>query len=174
MARDILLCAVIGAQGLKGEVRAKAFTAAPESLARYRALRAKDGRIFHLSSARLVKGDIVVLRLDEVASREAAEALKGTELFVSREALEAPASGEFYHADLLGLRAEDEEGRHIGTLQAIHNFGAGDVLEIAVPGGDSVMVPFTHEFAPTVDVAEGRIVIAVPRDGEAEQRNEVE
>lgn len=174
MERDILLAAVIGAQGLKGEVKAKAFTALPESLARYRVLHARDGRTFHISSARVAKGDIVVLSLDGVNDRNAAEALKGTELFVKRSALEEPEQEEYYHADLIGLRAEDEEGRHIGTLAAIHNYGAGDVLEISRPDGGDVLVPFTHEFAPTIDIASGRIVIAVPRDEAAEEQGDVE
>src|SRR5581483_2460984 len=133
MARDGLLGAVIGAQGLKGEVRVKAFTESAESLAGYGPLHTRDGRSFTVTAARPVKADEAVLTLAEVQDRTAAEGLKGTELFVPRSALPNPDEEEFYHADLIGLRAEDAEDRVLGIVKAIHNYGAGDVLEISVP-----------------------------------------
>jgi len=166
MARDVLLGVVIGAQGLKGEVKVKTFTATPEGLGVYGPLHDKDGRAFSVAAVRAGK-DVAFVAFKEVVDRNAAEKLKGTELFVSRDALPATDSEEFYHADLVGLRAEDSEGRAIGMVRAIHNFGAGDVIEIARPDGDEVFLPFTREVAQEIDIASGRIVIAAPEEVEA-------
>jgi 16S rRNA processing protein RimM len=173
-SRDVLLAAVIGAQGLRGEVKVKAFTAAPEALHHYGTLHTKDGRRFTVTAARASKPDEVILVLAEVRDRDAAEALKGTELYVARAALPATDADEFYHADLIGLRAEDVEDRVLGTVKAIHNYGASDVIEIEQPGGDSLLLAFTTETVPQIEVEKGRIVVAVPRDDEAEQRHGVE
>ncbi len=126
------------------------------------------------SSARAAKPDEAVLSLAEVSDRFAAEGLKGTELYVPRDALPATGEEEFYHADLIGLRAEDVEDRVIGTVKAIHNYGASDVIEIALPGGDTVLLAFTKETVPSIEIAKGRIVVAVPRDDEAEAQHGVE
>jgi 16S rRNA processing protein RimM len=173
-SRDVLLAAVIGAQGLKGEVKVKAFTAEAGALVRYGVLHTRDGRRFTVTAARASKPDEAILVLAEVRDRDGAEALKGTELYVARAALPATESDEFYHADLIGLRAEDVEDRVLGTVKAIHNYGASDVIEIERPGGDSLLLAFTAETVPQIEVEKGRIVIAVPRDDEAEQRHGVE
>ena len=163
MGRDILLAAVIGAQGLKGDVRVKTFTESPDALARYGALHDKDGRGFTIAALRPTKPGEAVVALAGVTSREAAEALKGTELFVARASLPATGEEEFYHADLIGLRAEDDLGRTLGAVSALHNFGAGDVIEIARTDGDHIHLPFTRETVPLVEIAKGRIVIAMPQ-----------
>src|SRR5580765_5623779 len=130
MTKDVLLAAVIGAQGLKGEVKVKTFTEHPETLARYRGLHTMDGRRFTVTAARATKPNEAVLALAEVTDRTHAESLKGTELYVPRAALPATDNEEFYHADLIGLRAEDGEDRLLGLVKAIHNYGASDVIEI--------------------------------------------
>jgi len=172
--RDVLLAAVIGAQGLKGELRVKTFTAHPESLAQYRGLHTNDGRRFTVTAARATKPDEAVLSLSEVTDRTTAESLKGTELYVARDALPATGEEEFYHADLIGLRAEDVEDRVIGIVKAVHNYGASDVIEIEQPGGDTVLLAFTKETVPSIEIAKGRIVVAVPRDDDAEAQHGVE
>jgi 16S rRNA processing protein RimM len=164
LPRDILMAAVIGAQGLKGEVKAKLFTAAPDALPRYGALHAKDGRIFAITAFRPTRPGEAVLAFAEIRDRNAAEALKGTELFVTREALPAPEPDEFYHADLIGLEARDSEGRMLGKVLAVHNFGASDVIELARPDGDSVHLAFTKETVPVINIADGYLVVAVPED----------
>ncbi|HEY1708952.1 MAG TPA: ribosome maturation factor RimM [Rhizomicrobium sp.] len=174
MAGDILLGVVIGAQGLKGEVRVKTFTERPQAIARYGDLHTKDGRRFAVVSARAGKGDEGIVALKGVGDRDAAEALKGAELLVPRGALPAIDDGEYYHADLIGLRAEDTEDRLIGTVKAIHNYGAGDVLEIERPDGGDLLLAFSRETVPVVDVKNGRMVIAVPEDVEAEKEHGVE
>ena len=174
MSRDILLAVIIGAQGLKGEVRVKAFTEEPRSLAAYGGLHARDGRRFTVTAARGTKPGEAILTLAEIKDRVAAEGLKGIELFVTRDALPQPAADEFYHADLVGLRAEDEEGRTLGTVQAIHNYGAGDVIEIVRPDGDTVLLPFTRETVPLIEIDKGRILVAVPEEIESGERGNVE
>jgi 16S rRNA processing protein RimM len=174
MSRDVLLGVVIGAQGLKGEVKVKTFTEAPQTLGAYGTLHAKDGRAFTVETLRAHKPDEAVARFREIADRAAAESLKGTELFVSRDALPAPDAEEFYHTDLVGLRAEDTEGRAIGAVRAIHNFGAGTVIEIVRDDGDEVFLPFTREVAREIDLANGRIVIAAPQEIEADERGDVQ
>lgn len=173
MARDVLLGAVIGAQGLKGEVKVKTFTQSPERLGAYGPLHTKDGKRFRVLSVREAK-DAAVVALDGVNDRNAAEALKGAELFVPRSALPKEEADEFYHADLVGLRAEDTEGRAMGTIRAVHNFGAGDVLEIVRDDGDEVFLPFTREVAQEIDIEGGRIVIAAPEEIEAGEKGSVE
>lgn len=174
MARDVLLAAVIGAHGLKGEVKVKTFTETPDGLARYRRLHAKDGRVFTLATIRPGKADEAAVSFAEVVDRNTAEQLKGLELFVARDTMPVTAENEFYHADLVGLSAMDEADRIIGTVKAIHNYGAGDVIEIARGEGDTVMLPFARDFVPVVDVANGRVVIAVPEEVETGERGNVE
>jgi 16S rRNA processing protein RimM len=167
---------VIGAaHGVKGEVRAKAFTQDPAALGRYAPLSDATGqRLFKVASLRPLKGDMVVLRLAGVGTREAAEALNGVGLFAPRAALPAPADeDEFYHADLIGLRAETADGV-IGSVVAVQNFGADDLLEIRLAGARrTVLLPFTAAVVPTVDVAGGRVVIAPP-EGALEEPSEAE
>jgi 16S rRNA processing protein RimM len=174
VTRDVLIAAVIGAHGLKGEVKLKSFAETPQTLARYRRLHAKDGRVFSVTQLR---GEVAAFA--EVPDRGAAEALKGLELFVAREALPGTDDNEFYHADLVGLTAMDEEDRAIGTVKAIHNYGAGDVIEIERPstegrGGDTVLLPFARDFVPIVDLANARIVIAIPDEIELGEKGTVE
>jgi 16S rRNA processing protein RimM len=174
VSRDVLIAAVIGAHGLKGEVKVKTFTATPDALARYRTLHAKDGRVFTIAQLRPGKADEAVATLAEVVDRNTAESLRGLELFVKRDALPAPDENEFYHADLIGLTAMDEADRVIGTIRAIHNYGAGDVIEIARGDGDTVMLPFVKDFVPLVDLKSGRVVIAEPAEVETGERGNVE
>ena len=154
----------MGAQGLKGEVKAKIFTATPDALPRYGKLHARDGRTFTITAFRPSKQGEAVIAFAEVKDRNTAEALKGTELFVSRDALPEPDEDEFYHADLVGLEARDSEGRVIGKVVAVHNFGASDVIELARDDGDSVHLAFTREIVPVIKIAEGYIIVAVPED----------
>ncbi len=172
--RDILLGVVIGAHGLKGEVKVKTFTAEAGNLHAYGALHTKNGLEIAVMAVRLVKADLVVVQFAGVADRNGADALKGTELFIAREALPPTDADEFYHADLVGLRAEDSEGRTIGTVRGIHNFGAGDVIEILRADGSDIFLPFTRETVPEVDMKAGRLVIAVPEEEEFSATGNVE
>jgi 16S rRNA processing protein RimM len=166
LAREVLLAAVIGAQGLKGAVKIKLFTETPEALPAYGTLRDARGRNYAITAFRAGRPGEAVICFSGINDRTAAEALKGIELFVAREALPATAEEEFYHADLIGLDAQDSEGRVLGKIAALHNYGAGDVMEIARSDGDSILLAFTRETVPTIDIAGGRIVVAVPEDDE--------
>jgi 16S rRNA processing protein RimM len=166
MSKDVLLAAVIGAQGLKGEVKAKLFTASPDALPRYGVLHTKTGRKLKITAFRPGKEGEAVIAFEGIGDRDQAEALKGSELFVERAALPEPDEEEFYHADLIGLEVRDSEGRMLGRVSALHNFGASDVLEFARPDGDSVHLAFTKETVPVINVTDGFIVVAVPEDDE--------
>jgi 16S rRNA processing protein RimM len=162
MQRDVLLAAILGAHGLKGEVRVKTFTEAPERLGAYGPLHAKDGRAFTLEAVRPGKEGEAVAGFAEIRDRDGAEALKGTELYVSRAALPQAENGEFYHADLVGLDAEDTAGRRIGKVLSVQNYGAGDVLVIMADTGDEILIAFTRDNVPEIDVKAGRLTVAVP------------
>ena len=152
--------AVIGApHGVKGEVRVKTFTGDPLALGDYGPLRAADGRIFTVAAIRPAK-IVVVVRFKQIASREAAEAVTGTELFIDRSALPDDLDDdEFYHADLIGLAVRDETGSSIGKVAAIQNFGGGDIVEVALAGRRTVMIPFTLAAIPEISVRDGFIRI---------------
>jgi 16S rRNA processing protein RimM len=151
------------AHGTGGEVRLWPFTARAEAVATYGPLQTADGtRAFEIEALRPAK-DFLVARLKGVTDRAAAERLCNTDLYVLRERLPVPEAEEFYYADLIGLRAEDTAGRAIGSIVAVHNFGAGDILEIApAAGGDTVMLPFSTAVVPIVEIAAGRIVVERP------------
>ena len=161
--RRVLLGRIGAAHGVRGDVLVESYTAEPQDIAAYGPLESEDGtRRFELKVVRATpKG--VVARIAGVADRNAAEALRGTALYVERARLPASEEGEFYHADLVGLRAEDGEGRAIGTVVAVVNYGAGDLLEVRLEGSRKTeLVPFTDAFVPTVDIAGGRAVVLLP------------
>lgn len=161
-AARVCVGTVTGARGLKGEVRIKSFTADPEAIAAYGPVSDKAGkRRFAIRVTGRIKGALIA-RLDGIDDRDAAEALKGTELYVQRSALPAPEAGTYYHADLVGLRVETADGSGLGIVKAVHNFGAGDVLELAGKHALGVMVPFTDAVVTAVDLNAGRIMIAPP------------
>jgi 16S rRNA processing protein RimM len=166
VAKRVLIAAIIGAQGLKGEVKAKVFTAAPDALARYGALQTAGGQVLKLTAFRPTKPGEAVIGFEGVRDRNAAEALKGTELYVERAMLPETGEDEFYHADLIGLEARDSEGRVLGKVAAIHNFGASDVIELTRADGDHVHLAFTRETVPVLNIEAGYIIVAVPEDDE--------
>ena len=155
----LLVGRVAGAFGVKGEVRITAFTDDPVALVRYRDLLREDGAPgLTLTGGRAQKGALVG-RAKEIASREDAEALRGLELYVSRDDLPEPDEDEFYLADLIGLAAVDPDGAEIGRIKDVRNFGAGDLLEIAPAAGPTWWSPFTREAVPEVRIAEGIVVV---------------
>lgn len=156
--------AIAGAFGVRGEVRLKSFCTEPEAIAAYGPVESEDrAHRFKVRLTRAVKGGLAA-RLSDVATREQAEALKGTRLYVARERLPALPDDEFYHADLVGLEVRDTGGASLGRVRAIHDHGAGDVLEIAEGPARGLMLPFTRWAVPTVDLAAGIIVVDPPAD----------
>lgn len=144
----VTLAAVAGAHGIGGEVRLKVFAEGLASLKRHKQFEA-GGRTLTLKSLKPGKPDAIA-RFAEVDSREAAEALRGTPLSVARAELPPLGDGEYYHADLIGLPAVTPDGAAVGTIAAVENFGAGDILEIERPDGRRFMVPFRPEAVPQV------------------------
>ncbi|NYZ13493.1 ribosome maturation factor RimM [Azospirillum sp. RWY-5-1] len=152
-----------GAHGVRGQVKLRSFTGDPEAVVSYGPLSDEEGRrSFRVSLTGTAK-DAFLARVEGVATREAAEALTGLRLYVDRAAL--PDTGdadEFYHADLIGLRAELSDGTAFGTVKAVFDFGAGDMLEIRTAAGTLDLLPFTRACVPLVDVRGGRIVVSPP------------
>ncbi len=169
---DRVLIARIGAaHGIKGEVRVKAFTADSTGIGAYGPLAADDGRVFEVMSVRPAAGpagDMLVVKFKGVSDRNAAEALNGLELSVPRERLPPAGEDEYYHADLVGLAAVTPDGAEIGTVIAVQNYGAGDLLEIAPKRGETLLVPFTRAVVPDVDLAAGRVIIVQQEELPAE------
>jgi 16S rRNA processing protein RimM len=162
MTARICVARIGAAHGLRGEVRLWTFTEDPMSVTRYGPLSTKDdARQLEVARARAAK-DHLIATLTGVTTREEAERLNGIELYVARDRLPPPDEGEFYHTDLIGLAAVDAVGTPLGTVTAIHNFGAGDIIEIAPAQGATLMLPFTDAVVPTVDIAGGRVVIEMP------------
>ena len=157
------------AHGLKGEVRLKSFTEDPKAIAGYSPLQSPDGRRFTLKHVRPAGGgspDLVIARVDGIATREAAEALNRVRLYAPRVRLRGgEGEDEFLLADLIGLSVKDKAGKVVGTIVAVPNYGGGDLLEIAPPqGGPTGLLPFTQGFVPVIDISVGE-VIADPPDG---------
>ena len=150
---QVTLAAVAGAHGLGGEVRLKLFAEGLESLKRHQQVKVGDRT---LTLAAVKAGAMPIVRFVEIPDRTAAEGLRGKLLTVARSALPPLEEGEYYHADLLGLPCESAGGEPLGTIVAVENFGAGDILEIEQPGGRKTMVPFREGIA---DLVEGRIVL---------------
>ncbi|MEC3860777.1 ribosome maturation factor RimM [Mesobacterium sp. TK19101] len=165
MAELICVGAIAGAFGVQGEVRLKSFTADPEAIANYGPLSTEDGATrFEVELTRAIKNGFAA-RLSGVATKEQADALKGTRLYAPREVLPSLPDDEFYHADLIGLTVFDTGGAELGRVKAVLNHGAGDILELTVPGNSAtVLLPFTLAIVPTVDLSSERIV-ADPPDG---------
>ena len=167
-AARICVAKIGAAHGVRGEVRLWPFTEDPMAVLHYGPLSTKDGaRQFEVARARAAK-DHLVATFKGVADRNEAERLNGIELYISRDALPATDEGEYYHADLIGLAAVDPQGAAIGTVTAIHNFGAGDIIEIAPNSGPSLLLPFTNAVVPTVDLAAGHVVVELPGEIEGE------
>ncbi len=155
--------AIAGAFGVRGEARLKSFCAEPEAIGEYAPLTTEDGRSFDVKLTRAIK-DGFAARLSGIATREEAEALKGTRLYAPRERLPALPDDEFYHTDLIGLLVVDTGGAELGRVRAVHDFGAGDVLEVL--GGKELMLPFTRAVVPTVDLNARRIVADLSEAGD--------
>jgi 16S rRNA processing protein RimM len=164
----ILVGRVAGAFGVKGDVRITTFTADPAALLDYKTLLREDGgRALTLASGRTAKGGLVA-RAAEVATREQAEGLRGLKLFIPRDVLPEPEEDEFYVADLVGLDVETPAGESLGKVRSVHDFGAGDLIEVAPPQGATWWLPFTKEAVPQIRLAERKVIAVRPPETDAE------
>ncbi len=171
---DSLICvaAIAGAFGVKGEVKLKSFTEAPENCVSYGPLLDEDGKVVLTPQTHRRLKNFVAVSAPEITTPEAADALKSTKLYVPRSELPSPEEDDFYYSDLVGLDVKSNDGKRIGTVIGVHEFGAGDMLEIA-PHPDkktkkaapSFFHPFTKAATPKVDVASRRLII-VPQEAE--------
>src|SRR3984957_11826149 len=166
---QICVARIGAAHGVRGAVKLWTFTEDPLAVKHYGPLTTKDGaRQFEVATAREAKGHLVAT-LKGIATREDAERLNGVELYIAREKLPATSEDEYYHADLIGLAAVTAADEPLGRVIAIHNFGAGDIIEIAPSSGTTMLLPFTNAVVPTVDLANGRVVIALPEEIEGDK-----
>lgn len=163
MTDRLCVGAIGGAFGVKGQVRLKSFTARPEDIATYAPLETEDGSMeFSVQIEGAITNGLAA-RLSGISTKEQADALRGIRLFVPRTRLPALPDDEFYHTDLIGLDVVDTGGTALGRVKAVLNHGAGDLLEIHGPGlKATVLLPFTQQAVPTVDLAAGRIVADPP------------
>jgi len=162
LGKRVCVGAVAGAHGVRGAVKIKSFTGTPEDIARYGALEDESGeRHFTLRLTGAGKG-VLIGHLSGIADRNQAEAARGLRLYLHRDALPPTEADEYYHTDLIGLEAVLSDGTAVGRVRAVHDFGAGDTLEIARAEGPPLVVPFTCAIVPSVDLAAGRLVIDPP------------
>ncbi len=169
MPPQVCVARIGAAHGVRGAVKLWTFTEDPFAVTRYGPLTTKDGaRAYEIAHAREAKGHLVAT-LKGVTTRNEAERLNGLELYVAREKLPAPDDDEYYHSDLIGLAAVTTSGEPLGDVIAIHNFGAGDIIEIAPPAGMTIMLPFSNAVVPTVDLVGGRVLIELPAEIEGDE-----
>jgi 16S rRNA processing protein RimM len=169
MTERVIVAKIGAAHGVRGEVKLWPFTQDPMAVADYGLLETKDGaRRFEIETVRAASNHLVA-RLKGVGDRDAAQALTNTELYVPRDRLPAISEDDtFYHSDLIGLDAVSEDGAQIGTVHAVHDFGAGAVLEITPLGsGETLMLPFTDTTVPKIDLAGKQVIIVPPAEIEA-------
>jgi 16S rRNA processing protein RimM len=166
---DDVLVGVFGApHGVRGEIRLKSYTQDPMSIAAYGALHDAAGHGYELAAARPLKDDLLIVRVKGVADRDASQKLTNTKLFIAAANLPPPDEDEFYCRDLIGLRAETRDGQMLGTIIAVPNYGAGDILEVAPPAGETLLFPFTRAIVPQVDLKGGRVIVEPPQDSDDE------
>ena len=166
----MILVGVIGApHGVKGELRLKSFTADPLAIADYGPLTDSDGKTLLLTKVRLIKDDMLVAKFDGINDRDAAAKLTRREVYVLRSQLPPPDEDEFYFSDLIGLHAKTIAGDAFGTIVAVENFGAGDLIEIEKPDGTRTLLPFTKAVVPHVDIAGRVVTIDPPLETEARE-----
>lgn len=155
----VCLGVITTAHGIRGAIRIKTFTESPENLTRYGSLQDDKGNTYKLKVLDIKQTGIVTASITGITTRNEAEALRGTSLYIERDRLPTPKEEEFYHLDLIGLVALDLAGDKIGVVETVHNFGAGDLLEIKLVSGQLQMIPFRLDSVPTVDVSGGTLTI---------------
>jgi 16S rRNA processing protein RimM len=170
----VCVAAVATAHGIRGALKLRCFTERPEDAAAYGPVYDRQGRqLFSLRMIGRSRGGILV-EADGIEDRNAAEAMRGLELFVPRSALPDPGPDEFYHTDLEGLDVLRADGARLGVVRALNNFGAGDILEVLADDGRTVALPFDHQTVQAVDLEAGRLIVAPPVELVPDERISVE
>ncbi len=157
----ILMGVVVSAHGVQGQVKIKIFATSPESFMMYKEFSDKDGKkLFLFKNFYISKDNIVIGSLEEVATRNQADNLKGTELYISRDQLPSIKEEEYYYQDLINLEVRKNNGEQLGVVKAVYNFGSGDLIEIKLSDSrETVVLPFTQDAVPTVSISEGYLII---------------
>ncbi|MEN8236325.1 MAG: ribosome maturation factor RimM [Pseudomonadota bacterium] len=164
MPQDNLLCIAVitGAHGVHGNLRVRTFSQDPLTIDKYKMVSTESGVLHKVKNVRVHKGDDIIVKFEEVTNRTMAEAMKGMKLYIQRSDLPKLEEEEFYHADLIGLQAQTLEGKPLGTVAAIYNFGAGDLLEIALDQQSSPLIlPFTKVCVPEIHIDKGLVVVDI-------------
>ncbi len=168
MSNKICIAVITNAHGVNGNLRVKSFGHDAKSLTDYGKLMDATGKkTFDLTITGQSKGQFIV-KIDGINNRNDAEALKTTELFIMRDKLPDINEDEFYYTDLIGMRMETSDSSHYGTLKAVHDFGAGDLLDVNLAAGGSIMLPFTKEVIPHIDMKAGLLIVNPPLEVEME------
>lgn len=170
----ILIGKFSGPHGVRGQMRLVSFTHDPESIFDYAPLTDEKGKVTYEITYRGVSKDHYIVSVKGCETREAAEKLKGTQLYIDRDALPAEEEGEYYHADLIGLAVQEANGNKIGQIVDVHDYGAGTFLEIKPAAAKSFMLPFKDEFVPVVDVAAGFVQALIPEGWLSDEKPEKE
>ncbi len=158
--KSLCIAVVTGAHGVHGNLRLKAFTQDPLAILGYKAMKTEAGESYKVKNARVHKADSIIVKFEDVTTRDKAEAMKGTKLYIQRSELPDLEEEEFYHADLVGLKVHDLSGKCIGNVTALHNFGAGDLLEIVIgENSDPQMISFTKVYVPEINIKAGHVVV---------------
>lgn len=160
--RKICVGKIVGPHGLRGLIRLRSFTEDPEAIARYPVVDAAG--VSRRVTLKTPMAEEFIVEIEGVNNREQAEALRGQQLFVSRDKLPELKQREYYLADLVGLRVDDAAGKALGSVHAVHDFGAGILLDIKLTDGRTAMLPFRDAFVPTVALNDGYVVITPPED----------
>lgn len=159
MSERVCMGVIVGVHGVRGVVRLKSFAETPGDILTFDSLVDEAGKPYRLTSQGQAKG-VLLARIDGVTDRNAAEALKGTMLYVPRDALPEAEEKEFYHADLIGLRVDRMDETELGSVVAVHDFGAGDLIDVRLAGSTrTVLLPFNEQTVPVVDLEAGRLMV---------------
>ena len=162
-AGRICLGVIVGVHGVRGHLKIKAYTDNPAALDRYGPVSLDDGRLLHRKVKSLSPKGPVIAMAQEVTDRNEAELMRGLELFIKRDALPPTANDEVYHTDLVGLEARDNDGVAIGVIVGLHDFGAGDIIEVKPPSGPTMMLPFAPEYRDEMRLEEGFVTLLPPQ-----------
>ena len=162
-AGRICLGVIVGVHGVRGHLKIKAYTDNPAALDRYGPVSLDDGRLLHLKVKSVSPKGPVIAVAQEVTDRNEAEVMRGLELFIKRDALPPTANDEVYHTDLVGLEARDNDGVAIGVIVGLHDFGAGEIIEVKPPSGPTMMLPFAPEYRDEVRLEEGFVTLLPPQ-----------
>ena len=162
-AGRICLGVIVGVHGVRGHLKIKAYTDNPAALDRYGPVSLDDGRPLHLKVKSVSPKGPVIAMAQEVTDRNEAELMRGLELFIKRDALPPTSNDEVYHTDLVGLEARDNDGVAIGVIVGLHDFGAGDIIEVKPPSGPTMMLPFAPEYRDEMRLEEGFVTLLPPQ-----------